>query len=162
MWRAISQMCAPSKLDRSIWIISPVSLQQLLSWVTVDSKRVLRGGSSERHAYPGASTAPRPQFRTAPASVLLTKDPSVSCWRAQHLSSSLRNQFRNRQKKQKKINMETRLGWTNERTAWSKLLSLIGWLYCEAIFRSYVTGVYQSWNLSTDHLLFCFHTLWDT
>lgn len=57
----------------------------------------------------------------------------------------------------KKINMETHLGRTNERTAWSKphWLTLL-W----RIFRSHVTGVYQYWKLSTSHLLFCLHTSW--
>lgn len=160
MWRAVSQMCVPSKLDRSIWIISPVPCSSCFPgspWTasTCCEEAAVRDTHVLVHLRPLVpSSGPlQPPFSSLKTPQLPAGELSTSV--AYCVISSETG-------KKKKMNMETRLGWTNERTAWSKLLSLIGWLYCEAIFRSYVTGVYESGNLSTNHLLFCLHALWDT
>lgn len=95
------------------------------------------------------------QLMTSSASVLLIKDPSVSRWR-QPCTAQLSTQSVEKQAK-KHLNMETNLSRTNERTAASKLVSPIGRLNSELIFRSHVTGVYRCRaKMSTNHLFFWF------
>lgn len=138
----ITRIChRPQRLHSNTWILAPAPCCSSSPRPPRAAHACCRPGGSEDRRRLCVLVSFPPGSSTSSASVLLIKDPSVSRWR-QPCTAELSTQSVQKQAK-KHLNMETHLSRTNERTAASKLVSPIGRLNSEPIFRSHVTGVYH-------------------